>query len=61
MYLKLNLQIMSNNLKYTLTQKGIEVQEILNRDVFLSEEEYELLKLEGKLDDKKVYFIYEEE
>lgn len=47
--------------KYVIEQKGIELQEILNRNVYLSEEEYEELKNNNLLDDKKVYFVFEED
>ena len=53
---------MSNKIiKYTLQQSGKEVQEILDRDEVLTEEEYDNLVSLGQIDEKKIYFIYEED
>lgn len=49
-----------SNIKYTLKQKGKEVQEILDRNVFLTQEEYDYLVNNNEVDETKVYFIYEE-
>ena len=49
------------NNKFTLSQRGREVQEILDRDIFLSQEEYDNLVANNNLDETKVYFVYEEE
>lgn len=46
--------------KFLINQTGRELQEILDRDVFLTEEEFETLKESGQLDDNKLYFVIEE-
>jgi hypothetical protein len=47
--------------KFLIKQKGLELQEILDRDVILTEKEYNALKESGNLDNKKLYFVIEEE
>lgn len=46
--------------KFLLDQTGPLLQEILNRDVIITEEEYEALKVSGEIDEKKFYFVLEE-
>lgn len=55
-----NLKIMSEG-KFLIKQRGLELQEILDRDVILTDVEYEALKESGKLEDNKLYFVIEEE
>ena len=57
---QLNLKIMKES-KFLIKQKGLELQEILDRDVILTEDEYNALKESGNLDNKKLYFVIEEE
>lgn len=57
---QLNLKIMKES-KFLIKQKGLELQEILDRDVILTEKEYNALKESGNLDNKKLYFVIEEE
>lgn len=57
---QLNLKIMKES-KFLIKQKGLELQEILDRDVILTEDEYNALKESGNLDDTKLYFVIEEE
>lgn len=57
---QLNLKIMKEN-KFLIKQRGLELQEILDRDVILTEDEYNALKESGNLDDTKLYFVIEEE
>lgn len=57
---RLNLKIMKES-KFLIKQKGLELQEILDRDVILTEDEYNALKESGNLDDTKLYFVIEEE
>lgn len=47
--------------KFLIKQKGLELQEILDRDVILTEDEYNALKESGNLDDTKLYFVIEKE
>jgi hypothetical protein len=47
--------------KFLIKQKGPELQKILDRDVFLTDEEFDTLKKEGSLDSDKLYFVIEEE
>lgn len=57
---QLNLKIMKES-KFLIKQKGLELQEILDRDVILTEDEYNALKESGNLDDTKLYFVIEKE
>lgn len=57
---QLNLKIMKES-KFLIKQRGLELQEILDRDVILTEDEYNALKESGNLDDTKLYFVIEEE
>lgn len=57
---QLNLKIMKES-KFLIKQKGLELQEILDRDVILTEDEYNALKESGNIDDTKLYFVIEKE
>ena len=57
---QLNLKIMKES-KFVIKQRGLELQKILDRDVILTEDEYNALKESGNLDDTKLYFVIEEE
>lgn len=45
--------------KFLLKQKGIELQAILDREVFITSEEFEKLEETNSFEDGKVYFVIE--
>lgn len=49
-----------SNKKFLIEQSGPELQKILNRDVVLTEAEFEELKATGEVSEDKFYYIIEE-
>lgn len=58
---QLKFKVMEENGKFLIKQRGLELQEILDRDIILTEAEYNSLSESGMLDDTKLYFVIEEE
>lgn len=46
--------------RFLLRQKGLELQAILDREVFLSQEEFDILEENDAFEVGKLYFVLEE-